>query len=100
MNRPVKIPAGILKNQLYILRQFKNRMKMKPIQNMTQTKQIKILKKELSAVNMKITRLTKSYEKLMKVLEKLEKYYESTKAKKRVSYIDWLENERRMKDLF
>lgn len=73
---------------------------MKPIQNMTQTKQIKILKKELSAVNMKITRLTKSYEKLMKVLEKLEKYYESTKAKKRVSYIDWLENERRMKDLF
>lgn len=73
---------------------------MKSAQNMSQSKEIKILKKELNAVNMKITRLTKSNEKLMKVLEKLEKHYESTRAKKRVSYIDWLENERRMKDLF
>lgn len=70
----------------------------KPIQ--TQTQKMNALKKEVKAIDQKIVKLARVMETMVKDLVKLQKQVASSGAKRRVSYIDWLENERRIKDTF
>ena len=71
---------------------------LKPVQ--TQTQQVIAVKKEIKAIDQKIAKLQVKLENLIKDIVKLQKLAASSRAKKRVSYIDWLENERRLKDSY
>ncbi|MCB0727142.1 MAG: hypothetical protein R3A12_17430 [Ignavibacteria bacterium] len=75
---------------------MKQKQTQKPVQN--QSQQINAVKKEIKAIDQKIAKLYVKMEKLIKDIVKLQKIGLNSRAKKRVSYIDWLENERRIKD--
>ena len=75
---------------------MKQKQTQKPVQN--QSQQINAVKKEIKAIDQKIAKLYVKMEKLIKDIVKLQKIGINSRAKKRVSYIDWLENERRIKD--
>ncbi|HMQ67372.1 MAG TPA: hypothetical protein PKA90_01000 [Ignavibacteria bacterium] len=76
---------------------MKKTQNQKPVQ--TQTQQMNAVRKEVKAIDQKLVKLHNKMEKLVKDIVRLQKIAASSRAKKRVSYIDWLENERRIKDL-
>jgi len=56
-------------------------------------------KKELKEMNINLKKLRKYNEELRKIIQKQEQFIEKKKAQKRISYIDWLSNERRINGL-
>ena len=63
------------------------------------TQEINLLKKEIRSLKQQIGKLNDSYEKLLKREKTKTVNIQKKKASRRLSYIDWLNNERKMKDL-
>ena len=57
------------------------------------------LKKELKELNINLKKLSRYNEELKKIIQKQDQFIERKKAHKRLSYIDWLSNERRINSL-
>ena len=63
------------------------------------TQEINLLKKEIRSLKQQISKLNDSYQKLLKGEKTKTLNIQKKKATRRLSYIDWLNNERKMKDL-
>lgn len=63
------------------------------------TQEINLLKKEIKSLKQQICKLNDSFEKLLKSGQTKNINIQKKKAIRRLSYIDWLNNERKMKDL-
>jgi len=63
------------------------------------TQEINLLKKEIKSLKQQVRKLNDSFEKLLKSGQTKNINIQKKKATRRLSYIDWLNNERKMKDL-
>lgn len=66
---------------------------------MNNTKEMNSLKKELNDFNLLLKKLNKNNEELKKIIKRQDQFIQKKKAQRKISYIDWLSNERRMNDL-
>ncbi|MBK8550167.1 MAG: hypothetical protein IPL53_03570 [Ignavibacteria bacterium] len=66
---------------------------------MKNTKELNSLKKELNNFTLLLKQLNKNNEELKKIILKQDQFIQKKKAQRRISYIDWLSNERRINNL-
>lgn len=66
---------------------------------MKMSQEIINLKKEIKKLNLKIEKLSQSYEGFTKTASKQKVVIPKKRECRRLSYIEWLNNERRMKNL-
>ena len=63
------------------------------------TKEINSFKRELKMINQNMKKLNQTNEKLQKLILKQDGIIRKKRNNRKISYIDWVNNERRMKNL-
>lgn len=66
---------------------------------MNTIKEINSLRKELKELDLNVKKLSQINNELMKIVVRQDQYIQKKKAARKISYIEWLGNERRINNL-